>query len=245
MIVVKPKILPCGHLVCSSCLQILQETKNKNCPICKQSWSHRDVSELIVCHSLILDRNERQRLQINCSVHNIDVIFWCCDCSQMICKKCIPVEHKNCSLKLLEDAEDDMTDHLRNVFQKVKTDLVIEEEQLEIEEQMNYRSIEDVKFLRNLFNQLMTKLEKRRYDLSTMKTRVSSKLDHSHESVSDVLENPEYSFLKRLSKLNETLQSLKGLRGNSVSRDPTEELLVEVMANYKVSSENRMMTVQF
>ncbi|XP_076450670.1 uncharacterized protein LOC143286778 [Babylonia areolata] len=102
-----PKLLPCGHLLCYSCLLIWMKTKDgARCPLCRdiivcpndQSKSLEDVASGFptdLAMELILEAGSILSKRHNCCVcEDVAATSLCLNCKDMLCQSCRKVHGK-------------------------------------------------------------------------------------------------------------------------------------------------------
>ena len=242
----KPMMLPCGHALCNSCAQTLQENNNKECPVCKQSWGNIEVSKLVVCYPLIWDDNqEKDTAVMKCSEHDFDMIFWCSQCREMICKKCASLKHKKCPFRILEEAVNNIKGHIIVDSAKLQSGLADHEVIFAKEEEKINKSLNDAQFLRNYVDQMTNKLKRRKYDISMMKSLSASRLEYSRKISNGILDITENSIVKRTNELHEALTFLKTSKSGdiSISTDSELETSANMIANFKVRTTSSFIAI--
>lgn len=101
-----PKLLPCSHTVCRSCLQHMHdlqgtESTTLRCPICRETVTiPRGGVSLFPPSFLInqlLDLMHRQRRDVvpKCSVHPAQELMFCETCDMVFCVDCADGRHSD------------------------------------------------------------------------------------------------------------------------------------------------------
>ena len=211
----KPLMLTCGHPVCGSCVKTLQERNDNKCPVCKTSWEVDDTSNFTVCYSLIIDECP----QTNCSIHGFEILFWCNECFQMICKKCVSDDHSKCHPKIIEEADSDIKSYLVATSANVNAKLSRSEKELMNEIKSNEKSREDTQFLLSFCEQMIIKLDKRREDLQFTHSKLQSMKDCTQTALNEVYDNSSISPKRQLPKFQEIFNRLQGSCDISIPKE--------------------------
>lgn len=99
-----PKLLPCSHTVCKSCLERIVDTQIHDtgtfrCPICRETIGIPRGGVISFPASFIvnqlLDLMSRQRRDVipKCSVHAAEELLFCESCDSVFCLQCTGEEH--------------------------------------------------------------------------------------------------------------------------------------------------------
>uniref|UniRef100_A0A668U7C7 Tripartite motif containing 35-12 n=1 Tax=Oreochromis aureus TaxID=47969 RepID=A0A668U7C7_OREAU len=124
-----PVSLSCGHSFCSSCLQkFWEQTKNKNCPICKRK-SSKDEPSMIFALKELADsfakrqsesspetekEKEKEKEEVVCDKHP-DVPYWYCeDEDRAVCPVCEFSLHQSHKVVPVEEAVSDLKEQLKS-----------------------------------------------------------------------------------------------------------------------------------
>ena len=106
-----PRILPCGHTVCQSCLFFLRlydpaghlAAGQPQCPTCRSNITTASLSQLPKNFSL-LDSQVKTRT-ISCPLHGdqgLQALLFCLRCGVYVCHKCIATKHNSHQFEDLE-----------------------------------------------------------------------------------------------------------------------------------------------
>ena len=126
-----PKLLPCTHSVCVTCLQrIFKKDNSVDCPVCGDHQVSEKGIDGIYENRYIL-KNIRKP-QPRCEKHNREFILFCNEngCKRVICSICMKDDHKNHNFKDLEDAATESREVLVNNVEKVKKEAQASREML-------------------------------------------------------------------------------------------------------------------
>jgi len=116
-----PRVLPCGHTFCTSCLlQLLAPEPNgwMACPTCRQSHLQPPggVSGIPVNYTLlhVVETAKEAEKDGHCGVHNMTAFSYCKDCEELCCPACLSDEgkHHRHSTQLKEKAAKEVKDRL-------------------------------------------------------------------------------------------------------------------------------------
>ncbi|XP_076746603.1 nuclear factor 7, brain-like [Maylandia zebra] len=120
-----PVSLSCSHSFCSSCLQkFWEQTKNKNCPICKRKSSKDEPSINVSLkeladsfakkHSESSPEAENEKEEVVCDKHP-DVPYWYCeDEDRAVCPVCEFSLHQSHKVVPVEEAVSDLKEQLKS-----------------------------------------------------------------------------------------------------------------------------------
>ncbi|KAL3975403.1 high affinity cAMP-specific 3',5'-cyclic phosphodiesterase 7 [Sarotherodon galilaeus] len=124
-----PVSLSCNHSFCSSCLQkFWEQTKNKNCPICKRKSSKDEPSMNFALKELADSfakrqsesspetekENEEEKEEVVCDKHP-DVPYWYCeDEDRAVCPVCEFSLHQSHKVVPVEEAVSDLKEQLKS-----------------------------------------------------------------------------------------------------------------------------------
>ena len=117
----RPLILPkCGHTICAKCLrQIIKTSSIIKCPVCRKT----NQSEMARVNHALLELSEATKNTQNCPVHQLEIVGFCQDDSQLLCGACV-MEHNSHECFALDDPR------VLEVAEKGKVRLGEEEEKL-------------------------------------------------------------------------------------------------------------------
>ncbi|XP_039907033.1 E3 ubiquitin-protein ligase TRIM35-like [Simochromis diagramma] len=122
-----PVSLSCNHSFCSSCLQkFWEQTKNKNCPICKRK-SSKEFPHLNYTLKELADsftdtkksgssgaEKEKKKTTVVCSKHEEEPILFCVDEHRAVCPVCEFSLHRSHKVVPVEEAVSDLKEQLKS-----------------------------------------------------------------------------------------------------------------------------------
>ncbi|XP_039906815.1 nuclear factor 7, brain-like isoform X1 [Simochromis diagramma] len=168
-----PVSLSCGHNFCSSCLQkFWEQTKNKNCPICKRK-SSKDEASINVSLKELADsfakrhsesspekenEKEEEKEEVVCDKHP-DVPYWYCeDEDRAVCPVCEFSLHQSHKVVPVEEAVSDLKEQLKSDLKSLQDKRnkykQVEETYNEVREHMKKQLLSTERQIRAEFNKL-------------------------------------------------------------------------------------------
>ena len=126
-----PKLLPCTHTICVTCLRrIFKDDNSLDCPVC---GNHHILEKGIdgINENRYILKNIRKP-QPKCEKHDREFILFCDEngCKQVICSMCMREDHNNHSFKDLEDAASERRNVLVSSVEEAKKDVKARREML-------------------------------------------------------------------------------------------------------------------
>ncbi|XP_059192600.1 nuclear factor 7, brain-like [Centropristis striata] len=127
-----PVSLSCNHSFCSSCLQkFWEQTKNKNCPICKRKSSKeyplnfalKELADSFAGRQksgLSETEKEEKKLEVVCSKHPEETKLFCEDEDRAVCPVCEFSLHQSHKVVPIEQAVSDLKDQLKSDLQSLQ-----------------------------------------------------------------------------------------------------------------------------
>ncbi|KAM4616646.1 zinc-binding protein A33-like [Polymixia lowei] len=119
-----PVSLSCNHSFCSNCLQkYWEQTKNKNCPICKRKSSkdYPDVNFALKEQADSFAGRQKaetdegaEKVEVVCSKHPEDPKWFCEEEQRAVCHVCDFPHHQDHKLVPIEQAVSDLKDQLKS-----------------------------------------------------------------------------------------------------------------------------------
>ncbi|XP_019221590.1 nuclear factor 7, brain-like [Oreochromis niloticus] len=168
-----PVSLSCSHSFCSSCLQkFWEQTKNKNCPICKRK-SSKDQTCINVSLKELADsfakrqsesspetekEKEEEKEEVVCDKHP-DVPYWYCeDEDRAVCPVCEFSLHQSHKVVPVEEAVSDLKEQLKSDLKSLQDKRnkykQVEETYNEMREHMKKQLLSTERQIRAEFNKL-------------------------------------------------------------------------------------------
>ncbi|XP_039476565.1 tripartite motif-containing protein 35-like [Oreochromis aureus] len=172
-----PVSLSCSHSFCSSCLQkFWEQTKNKNCPICKRQSSRDEPSINVSLKELAdsfakrqsesspetekenEDEKEEEKEEVVCDKHP-DVPYWYCeDEDRAVCPVCEFSLHQSHKVVPVEEAVSDLKEQLKSDLKSLQDKRnkykQVEETYNEVREHMKKQLLSTERQIRAEFNKL-------------------------------------------------------------------------------------------
>ncbi|CAL4066685.1 unnamed protein product, partial [Meganyctiphanes norvegica] len=125
----RPRIMPCGHTMCSVCLGRIIRKESKMCPTCREVFTADNVEEFKVNYALENSQKSKEDKQsdgedypmatghralentttenlIECAEHELPVINRCSTHKGWVCQKCIKRDHSSESCKMITISEE-------------------------------------------------------------------------------------------------------------------------------------------
>ena len=143
----RPRVnLPClVHSLCKICLCQLELKGDMRCPTCQVAWDEPllDQAYAAVVEIAFGNRNFDESLketgkstqkQVLCTKHHYDMENWCESCSELLCHKCVEIDHRNHNSYYFSDS-----------LNKIKATLGKDIEQTSLEIVRNITSIKSLK----------------------------------------------------------------------------------------------------
>ena len=135
-----PRILPCHHTLCESCIKGMIQLNKILCPECREEYEAKKQEKSFQQNKYILVQVSRKKKKNQkdegpkvdmCPQHKKEIIFFCKEdgCRKAICKTCLTKEHKKhdvveiedkkkeALLKNIENTKKDLTQRISILFQ--------------------------------------------------------------------------------------------------------------------------------
>ena len=105
----KPLLLPCGHILCATCIENLSSNNLNECPECEECWGNADISKFTICYQALPSNQEDQndpslRMLDSCYDHGTKNSFWCLTCKKILSLASLTEKHKKCDWCSFEKA---------------------------------------------------------------------------------------------------------------------------------------------
>ncbi|CAL4083567.1 unnamed protein product, partial [Meganyctiphanes norvegica] len=104
----RPRFMPCGHTLCSSCLEKAITENSKTCPKCRRSYTASNVENLPVNFSLmglVTSQNTSDKFP-ECTEHLLPVSHKCTTHKIWVCESCQSEDHMPVSCKMIAIREE-------------------------------------------------------------------------------------------------------------------------------------------
>ncbi|XP_046548311.1 E3 ubiquitin ligase TRIM40-like isoform X1 [Haliotis rubra] len=214
----KPKLLPCGHRICSACLNNYVQSLNMQgctCPLCKKPFTGNQ--ELPIDHILQdLIKGRKSLSYDKCQVHGLHQSRYCCTCSMPACAECVIETHRHCKQVMpMERALSSMEAHMRRVSKELDKIIV------DIKSSENMASSK-MKDLLQENAEAVEQLEKVKVDFMTHMTNMQASLNQANQC--NVTQLQEYIgrlklLVSKAEEMNSDLKaSLKSGSSERISR---------------------------
>ncbi|XP_011407495.2 PREDICTED: E3 ubiquitin-protein ligase TRIM71-like [Amphimedon queenslandica] len=139
-----PRILPCHHVFCKTCIDGLKVQENGlKCPTCSSTCREMASLDGIMNRSfppafhinnlldLRLDEQEQEVLDLSCPVDKKPLDFFCEKCLDLICKDCVPRSHQGHVCKSVTEAIPKQKSVLQSHSEQVKEEEVFIQSKVE------------------------------------------------------------------------------------------------------------------
>ena len=125
-----PRLLPCTHTLCHTCISHLIQGNKIECPECREKHEAKNEEKSFPQNKYILTQIKRKSAEEQpkahefqkCEVHGKDLNLFCLDpeCNVPICRTCLKNLHKKHEITEIEDQEKEV---LMNEVIKIKKNL--------------------------------------------------------------------------------------------------------------------------
>lgn len=220
----EPKLLPCGHRVCSACLNNYMKSLNTQgcaCPLCKNPFTgNQKFPTDHILQNLIKDRKSLSYGM--CRVHGLHQRRYCIACSKPACAECVLECHNHCTNVIpMADATRSIEAHLREFSKEVEKNL------------MNIKSSEDaasskMKEIAQRNTESLEQLEKVKVDFVNHVTNMQVTINGANQSSVSQLQGYIGTVKLLMSKTEELDRCLKGSL-NSGSSERMSESITKVI----------------
>ncbi|CAL4184405.1 unnamed protein product, partial [Meganyctiphanes norvegica] len=173
----RPRFMPCGHTLCSSCLEKAISDNSKMCPKCRRKYQASSMNDLPVNFSLMgLVTSERLP---ECPEHQLPLSHRCTTHKAWICQSCLTEDHSpgSCNiitlreeLSIKKSAQLDLAQQLLNKFEeKCKKSDDSKHPYLKLIEESEY----DILRLEAIVNDLQAEIHRKRTFKAQMENNYS------------------------------------------------------------------------
>ncbi|CAL4084599.1 unnamed protein product [Meganyctiphanes norvegica] len=108
----RPRALPCGHTICTDCLEKAIKALAKKCPKCRTVYSASNVKQIpinfnleSVMKLLSISKTSKGTDLPECAEHQIQVSHRCTSHKAWICQNCVREDHSSESCKIITVTE--------------------------------------------------------------------------------------------------------------------------------------------
>ena len=125
-----PRLLPCTHTLCHTCIGQLIQGNKIECPECREKHEAKKEEKSFPQNKYILTQIKRKSTQEQpkahefqkCKEHGKELNLFCLDseCSKPICRTCLKKQHKKHEITEIEDQEKEV---LKKEIVKIKMNL--------------------------------------------------------------------------------------------------------------------------
>ncbi|XP_046333997.2 E3 ubiquitin-protein ligase TRIM13-like [Haliotis rufescens] len=180
---IEPKLLPCAHRLCASCLGDyvkFSKTDDCRCPLCQKHFRRKAVFPTDhVLRNLVQDRIVLPLGK--CKVHVLQRTRYCHSCSMLVCAECIIDKHRECSTVVpVAEAKETMEEK----FHKEKERIDALERIIDSAEEQSTKKIEET---RSVTTDAFDHLEKVKEEFVTHIVNMQDALkEHENENVTQL-----------------------------------------------------------
>ncbi|CAL4064389.1 unnamed protein product, partial [Meganyctiphanes norvegica] len=109
----RPRALPCGHTICTDCLETAIKALIKKCPKCRKVYSASNVNQIpinfnleSVMKLLSISKTSKGTDLPECAEHQIQVSHRCSTHKAWICQSCVQEDHSSEYCKIITVTEE-------------------------------------------------------------------------------------------------------------------------------------------
>ncbi|XP_028269420.1 nuclear factor 7, brain-like [Parambassis ranga] len=228
-----PVTLSCSHSFCSSCLQkFWEQTKNKNCPICKRRSSKDDPGISFTLKELAdsfagrqkpesSERVKETKEEVVCSKHPEETRMFCEDEQRAVCPVCEFTLHQTHKVVPVEQAVRDLKEQLRSDLKSLQ------------DKRDKYKQVEDT------YNEMSQHVKKQ---LLSTETQIRAEFNKLHQFLKEeeesrlaALREEEEQKGKTLSREMKRIQQQMSSLSDSISavEEELQKQQVSFLSSYK------------
>ena len=115
-----PRLLPCTHTLCESCIKQTMGNKTLVCPACRKKHKIQNKEKSFSRNEYLLVHIQQNSYK-RCQNHDMELTLFCYEdiCCKPICISCL-IDHNKHDIKRIETRE---IDHFRKELTAIKTNL--------------------------------------------------------------------------------------------------------------------------
>ena len=204
-----PRLLPCTHTLCETCIGQLIRRDRLACPECRQTHSATRGRKSFPQNKYILENKRRriskdqQRLVNLCEKHNRPTSLYCreADCQKLICPLCLKDDHRNHDFVEAQQTFEEKRNMLVEQFKAVQNKLLSKKERLviaredakknttECTEKIQKERNENIKMMAEFYDKMITKVKNNYIDVNSKVYQETTKIDDSFGLLNDIKES--------------------------------------------------------
>ncbi|XP_011406430.1 PREDICTED: tripartite motif-containing protein 2-like [Amphimedon queenslandica] len=178
-----PRILPCHHAFCKTCIDGLTVQENSlKCPSCREMASldgitNRSFPPAFTINNLLdlrLDGQEQEDLDLSCPMHKKPLDFFCEKCLDLICTDCVQRSHQGHVCKSVPEAVPKQKSVLQSHSEQVKEEegfiqskvealkereRIVLEQQATVKAEIHTKAIELIRMIQSSEEDLIAKVD--------------------------------------------------------------------------------------
>ena len=186
-----PRLLPCTHTLCETCIAQMIRQDILECPECRQKH-------------LATTKEKSLKPEVDmCERHSRPNSLYCIEehCQKLICPLCLKVEHRNHDFEdaqeILEEKRKRFVGHIDSLVEQLlvnKEKLLMAKEhakknRTECTEKITRAQDEQMKVMTQLYNQMITKVNINYKDISTNIDKTVEKINENIRLLADIKES--------------------------------------------------------
>ncbi|CAL4099777.1 unnamed protein product, partial [Meganyctiphanes norvegica] len=109
----RPRSLPCGHAMCSDCLETAIKEQSKKCPKCRKLYSASNVNDISINYPLEgvikllnISKGTKSNDLPECPEHQLQLSHRCTTHRAWICQGCLKEDHSSESCKIIKVSDE-------------------------------------------------------------------------------------------------------------------------------------------
>ena len=215
-----PRLLPCTHTLCHSCIGRLIQEDTIECPECRKKHEAKNEEKSFPQNKYILTQIKRKSTQEQpkahefqkCEEHGKELNLFCLDqkCNKPICRTCLKKEHKKHEIT---DIEDQDKEALMKEVMEIKMNLEAK-----------------VKIISTVKKDVIEKTNAAFADLKKTKEEIVSCIDKMIKEIEDQNKHENTQIDDELSAMNSTIELLSSVQQNI---EDEEDMSYEGIMNHR------------